>query len=266
MPELPDVEVYRRYFDAKALNRRIDAVHVEAPDLLSDTSPQGLGRLAHGHAFETTRRHGKYLFAGLDSGTWILMHFGMTGHLDYVEDPGDAPPHSQCLFSFGDSGALAYVATRKLGKIGTPSSPEAFVRAEDLGPDALTLDLDGFRDIAAGRRGQVKSWLMDQRSLAGIGNVYSDEILFQAGIHPRRPVGDLSGDDLARLHRSLRSVLERAIEAGADPQSMPEGFLLPEREEGGTCPRCGAQVASVSAAGRTAWFCPTCQPEHNGSG
>jgi formamidopyrimidine-DNA glycosylase len=261
MPELPDVEIYRRRLEDRALHQRIDTVHVAAPELLNDTSRQGLGRLAHGHRFSLARRHGKCLFAGLDSGSWIMLHFGMSGSLAYLERGEEPPRYCRCLFRFANRASLAYVARRKLGRIATPTSPRAYVDAEALGPDALDMDADAFAASAAKRRGQVKSWLMDQGSIAGIGNVYSDEILFQAGVHPRCAVGELSGKTLGRVHRCMHTVLEQAIDAAADPENMPDSFLIPKRKKGGRCPRCAGEIASVKAAGRTAWFCPNCQPQ-----
>lgn len=260
MPELPDVEVYRRYLSATSLHQRIDRVHLESPELLVGTSPQGLGRALHGRSLEEAQRHGKYLFAEVSGGRWLVMHFGMSGELRYFKrGEEDEPDYTQCLLLFGNGFNLAYVAPRKLGMIGLVASPQWLVEEKELGPDAMALDMDAFREQAAGRRGGVKSWLMDQSSIAGIGNIYSDEILFQAQIHPKRPVNDLDEDALARLYRAMRSVLERAVTAGADPSAMPSDFLLPHREPDGRCPRCDTPLESIQAGGRTAWFCPRCQ-------
>ncbi len=101
---------------------------------------------------------------------------------------------------------------------------------------------------------------MDQETLAGLGNVYSDEVLFHAGIHPKQPLEDLGPEQLSRLFRTLREVLETAIEAKVDPERMPADFLLPQREQGAGCPRCGAELETLKACGRTAYHCPRCQP------
>lgn len=132
--------------------------------------------------------------------------------------------------------------------------------ARTLGPDALTLGYADFRALAKGRRGSAKSWLMDQSILAGIGNIYSDEILFQAGIHPKRAVTDLDERVLEALHKALRRVLRLAIDAHAEPDHLPPGYLLPQRKAHGRCPRCGGSLAQLKAAGRTAYYCPQRQP------
>ena len=260
MPELPDVEVYRRYLDATALHQPIDRVEVDGPRLLRDSSPHGLGRRLKGRSFDAGRRHGKYLFATLDGGDTLVLHFGMTGRLDYARKPDDPPPHTACLFVFTNGARLAYVASRKLGRIAVAESPAAFVDAQALGPDALAIERDAFVEAGRKRRGGVKSWLTDQQRIAGIGNVYADEILYHAGIHPQRSLPDLDDDELRTLHRVMREVLEAAIAAGADPERMPADFLLPHRRKGGSCPGCRSRIRKLSVSGRTSWYCPACQP------
>lgn len=114
-------------------------------------------------------------------------------------------------------------------------------------------------EISASRRGSIKPWLMDQHSLAGLGNVYSDEILFQAKIHPRYPVSDLGNVLLEDLYYALKSVLRTAIDAHADPDQLPAYYLLPHRHKDGHCPRCHTAVQPVTVGGRTGWYCPKYQ-------
>lgn len=262
MPELPDVETFRRYFDAHGLNRCIAHTRVEAEELLDELTPQGLGRRLKGHAMTETRRHGKYLFARRESeDDWLVLHFGMSGFLQALEKGEDLPSHAAMALEFEDGGTLAYVAPRKLGRIGWTQSPEAYADAQELGPDALTIDRKTFVSAARDHRGGIKCWLMDQSAIAGIGNIYSDEILFQAGIHPKRPGRALEPSQANRLYEQMREVLEQAIAAKARPEDLPEGYLLPSRGEAVSCPRCGGSLASIKACGRTAWFCPQCQRE-----
>ncbi len=205
-------------------------------------------------------RHGKYLFGGLDGdGSCLALHFGMTGRLQYLKQSESAPDAVQCLIEFDNGARLAYIATRKLGKISLCDTPESLIQDQKLGPDALDISAKDFVQLASGRRGAVKSWLMNQQIMAGIGNVYSDEILFQTGLHPRRSMEDMTEDDLKRLHAALRKVLEAAIDAQADPQQMPDDFLLPQRREGGHCPSCKGEPETLRVGGRTAWYCPDCQ-------
>ncbi|NGX15329.1 Fpg/Nei family DNA glycosylase [Wenzhouxiangella sp. XN24] len=258
MPELPDVETWRRYLDATALHQEVDLVRVPAPRVLAGTTPQGLGHALKGRRIDETCRHGKYLFARLDTDGHLVLHFGMTGQLRYSRD-GESDCQATACIHFSNGAQLDYIAPRKLGRIALSGSVNGFVAAHQLGPDALSIDAEQFADLVQGRHGAVKSWLMNQHIMAGIGNVYSDEILFQARIHPRHQVKALDSDGLSALHEALHEVLEAAIEAGADPERMPESFLLPHRLDGGRCPCCDAPLDTTRVGGRTAWYCPRCQ-------
>lgn len=261
MPELPDVETFRRYVEATALHQKIVTAEVHAPRMLKGVSAARLAGALEGSAFASTARHGKYLFVALGRGGWLLMHFGMTGQLKYRKDGGEALAGARLVVRFANGYCLAGFWTRRLGRIGLVEEPAGFVEAEGLGPDALDSRLDraAFRKMLGGRRGMVKSALMDQGFIAGIGNIYSDEILFQAGIHPKAAARALDDDRANTLHRALRHVLRLAIERQADPERLPRSWLLPHRREGERCPRCGGAVDQLKVSGRSAYFCPDCQ-------
>ena len=259
MPELPDVETYKRYLDATSLRQKIENVDVEDARLLAGTTTRKLARALAHHRFERTHRHGKYLFAGLDSGQWLMMHFGLSGRLAYFKRTADTPPYTQVLIHFTNGSHLAYVEPRKLGRLALTDGPPQFVDRHRLGPDALTLGLREFLALADDRRGNIKSCLLDQHAIAGIGNVYGDEILFHARLHPQRMVRGLSKRDLRLLHRKLQYVLRRAIAVRADPVAMPRTWLLPHRRKGGHCPRCKAQLRQATIGGRPSYYCPRCQ-------
>ncbi len=259
MPEIPDVETYKRYFNKTSLHQRIRRVHVESPSILFETSPQGLGHALKHKSFQSTDSHGKYLFAAIEDDKWLVMHFGMTGEIKYFQHQKDMPKYTRFLITFENGCHLAYVAPRKLGRVGLVDTPQSLITGQHLGPDALEITGEQFHEQAMKRRGNVKSWLMAQSSIAGIGNVYSDEILFHARIHPKRSVSDLDEATVQRLYKAMQSVLKAAIDAGADPDEMPSSFLLPHRNKGAHCPVCGTRIATVKASGRTAWYCPKCQ-------
>ena len=260
MPELPDVDIFRRRLDRHGLDRPVRRTTVAAPDLLGGLTPQSLGRLLKNHPLVETRRHGKYLFAARDGRDgWLVLHFGMSGRIEPLDAGEEAPEHTGLAIAFDEEG-MAYVAPRRLGMIGWTENPEAFAEAHHLGPDALAVDRDAFVAALMAHHGMVKCWLMDQSRIAGIGNVYSDEILFQARWHPRCTAGALDRETAGELHGVMREVLEAAIEAGADAERLAADYLLAHRVQGGRCPRCGGEVASVDACGRTAWYCPACQP------
>ncbi|WP_323843803.1 Fpg/Nei family DNA glycosylase [Microbulbifer magnicolonia] len=259
MPELPEVELFRRYFNATALHQSIDRTQVLAPSLLVDASPQGLGRALKRNRFQSTSRHGKYLFAQLDTGKCLVLHFGMSGRLDYGKRDRGPPEYTRFSVRFESGYQLDYVAPRKLGRIALTDSPEAWVAQRQLGPDALAIGEEEFVHLAGGRRAGVKSWLMDQQSIAGIGNEYSDEILFHAGMHPQRKLTELRKSDFGRLFKKMRAVLQTAIDSDVDAEQLPRAFLLPHRHRDGRCPGCDVRLETVKVAGRTAWFCPKCQ-------
>lgn len=259
MPELPDVEVFRRYLRRRALHRRVEGVDVRS-SRVHQVSPSTLRRRLQGHRLESSHRHGKLLFVGLDdSAGALVLHFGMTGFVRYYRDEADEPGHARLVLALDDGHRLAYDDQRTFGRVDVADDPEAYVQERELGPDALSASERVFVERLAGRSGSVKAALMDQHVLAGIGNVYSDEILFHARLHPAADVASLSDDELRGLHRATQHVLRRAIDAKADVDRMPRTWLLPHRQRGGRCPRCGEAVQRRNVSGRTAWLCPSCQ-------
>jgi len=259
MPELPDVETFRRYMNATALHRRIERVHVEDTSVLEGTTAQALGRHLKHRQLENTSRRGKYLFAELDEGGALVLHFGMTGHLEYARHRAPSPDYTVMTIEFEDDSRLFYVAPRKLGHIAFTESVEAFIEKHGLGPDALSLEIESFRQLASTHHGAAKSFLMNQNIISGIGNVYADEVLFQAGIDPGRRIDTLDNEALTEMHHQLQRVLDAAIAAKADPDAMPDSFLLPHRTDGEQCPRCGGPLKQRRINGRSTYFCPRCQ-------
>jgi len=259
MPELPDVEVFKRYLDATALHKTIIAVEVKSAGILKGVSPGVLAKTLRTRQFHSTHRHGKHLLVALDQGPWLTLHFGMTGYLKYFKQMEKDPEHDRLLVSFDNGFHLAYVCQRKFGAVGLTDAVDSFIDEKQLGPDVLSLDLDGFRQALQGRRGTVKSFLMHQQYLAGIGNVYSDEMLFQSKLHPKSPVNKLQTETVQRLFQAMQDVLHEAIDAQADPDRLPASFLIPHRRRIGTCPRCRGDLRKISVAGRSAYYCPACQ-------
>ncbi len=261
MPELPDVEVFKQYLDSTSLHQKIGSVEVRNKMILGEVSANKLRKTLEGRELESTRRHGKHLFVQLDNDDWLMLHFGMTGWLKYFKDPKDEPSHARLLITFQNGYHLAFDCQRMLGKVDLIEDPEGFIEKRKLGPDLLDLDFPSFRKLLGGRRGAIKSALMNQRIVAGVGNIYSDEILFQARIHPGTGVAGLDEEGLKKLFEETRRVLRTAIENQADPDKLPGSFLLPHRREGEKCPRGNGRIERIKAAGRTAYFCPACQPQ-----
>src|SRR4029077_5283894 len=259
MPELPDVEMFKRYLDATSLHQRIDDVDVRSTYILKDVTARELARGLKGRRFESSRRHGKHLFVRADGKLWLRLHFGMTGSLEYFKDDRQAPRHTRVLFAFADNRRLAFDDQRQFGQIGLLKDVDEFLKERALGPDALDLDLGEFRKIMGKRRGAVKSILMNQRLIAGIGNLYADEILFRARMHPATEISRLGDKALTKLFQAAHDILGKAITVKADVDRMPKSWLLPRRGKGGKCPRCGRKLRSARIGRRTAWFCAHCQ-------
>jgi formamidopyrimidine-DNA glycosylase len=261
MPELPDVEVFRRRL-VGALDKRIDAVAVQNRRVLAGLAPGRLQADLAGHRFRAARRHGKHLFAQIDAGPWLAMHFGMTGEIKYFTGDDPTPDFDRLRIDFVNGAHLAYYDPRLLGRLRLIDDPDRFIADKPLGPDALDPDFDyrGFTAVLDGARCGIKALLMDQTTIAGIGNIYSDEILFQARIHPQTKVGDLDARARQRLYRAMKAVLKKAIAREADPDRLPSNYLIPHRRAGERCPRCGGNVARVALGGRSSYFCPRCQP------
>ena len=264
MPELPDVENYGRYLKRHALKKRITGVQVGDRRALDHITAGRLQKQLIGARFTATRRHGKHLLVRVSTGGWLTMHFGMTGSLAFFKKDKDEPSHDRVRFDFGAAGHLGYIDPRLFGRVGFVDDAEAFIRAHGLGPDALDPKLTParFTEALAGGGG-LKATLMDQSRIAGIGNVFADEILFQTRLHPLAETKRLSPAQIKALLLAIRKVLKTAIAAGAGAEGywerLPRTYLLRQREKRGVCPRGHGPLSIMKAAGRTTYFCGRCQ-------
>ena len=265
MPELPDVEGFKRVLTRNALRKTIERVVVSDARILGKLPARAFASRLQGAKLAAARRHGKHLMAKLDRGGWLTLHFGMSGALRFLRSCDEEPPFTRVRLDFANDGCLAYTNKRMIGHVGLVEDAAGFITDEKLGPDALDrrVDFDAFKSAVAGIKRDVKSILMDQGIIAGIGNIYSDEILFQARINPAEQMGDLTPGQIKRLFLEMREVLETAIAHGAGAEQfierLPSGFLIPERKKGGRCPRCRSLLKVLKIGGRTAYCCPRCQ-------
>lgn len=274
MPELPDVEGFRRLLDSCARDRRIRRVEVYDAGVLHDVSENRLRRELEGRRFTEPRRHGKWLLAPTaaaaadaaadgeaDStpGPTLLLHFGMTGLLVCATPADERHPHDRVAFTLGPDRQLRFRDQRKLKGLwlADESRPARVLHAQ--GPDATAVSRQDFDALLRARRGTVKSVLTDQSLIAGIGNLLADEILWRARLHPARRAGALTGDERARLHRDMRSVLRSSVRAERVP-SRPSWLTGHRDDPRDTCPRCGTALHHARTAGRATVSCPHCQP------
>lgn len=257
MPELPDVEGFRRVLADGAKGRPIEAVEVIDRGMLRRGSPEVLGRALEGKRFREPRRHGKWLIAPVGEAC-VLMHFGMTGLLEWTGRDAERHRHDRIVFVCR-GGELRYRNMRRFGGVW-------LVRAEEereqvtgrLGPDAQDLSREEFHQLIAGRRGQIKAALMDQKLLAGVGNLLADEMLWRARLDPRAPASALRPQRRDALYDALREVLRGSIPAGRVPHGKNWITAVRDEKDPG-CPRCGSRLRKATVAGRTAAWCPRCQ-------
>lgn len=280
MPELPEVETTARGLRARIVGRRIVAAGgMDWPRMLPNAAPELVEAAVVGRTVAAIGRRGKYLLLGLDGDWWLVIHRKMSGNL--VLEPSAAPVarHTHFTLTFDDATRLSFVDPRKFGRIylfdGEPALA-AFL-SERLGVEPLSdLTLAGLRDLLSGRRGRLKSVLLDQRVLAGIGNLYADEILWEARLHPERAASSLTRAELGRLFAATQNVLTNAIERrgtslsdyvdDAGEPGTNQDFLNVYGRAGLPCLRCARTIERLVIAQRGTWLCQRCQrPKRAGS-
>lgn len=254
MPELPEVETFARYFASHALGQRIERVEVLDERILTQRR-EAFAKALKGRAFEEVRRHGKHLFASAST-TWLHLHFGMSGDLSYYRDDPQ-PRFARVIFSFENGAKLAFEDMRLFGLAEVLDSPDAFIERARLGPDPLDpkFTFARFDALLEKRKGAIKSLLMTQEILAGMGNLYVDETLFATSIHPRRPVHKLRDTERKAIFTSMRRILRTAITRHAKGKDLPGSALMHHREDGERCPMCGGSIRRAVVFGRTTYFC-----------
>lgn len=259
MPELPEVETFKRYLDGTSLHQRIANVEVQDSYVLKHVSASELTRRLKGRRFEKSHRHGKHLFVRASDKLWLRLHFGMTGSLDYLKHDQITSKTARVIFRFTNSCRLAFDDQRKFGEVELIEDIEQFLQTRGLGPDALEISFPQFKAMLGKHRSSVKAILLNQQLIAGIGNLYADEILFRARMHPATDAARLRDRDVTQLFRATRHVLGKAIALKTDFNRLPRSWLLTHREKRGRCPRCGRALKSATVGGRTSWFCVECQ-------
>ncbi|MDX6556789.1 MAG: formamidopyrimidine-DNA glycosylase [Miltoncostaeaceae bacterium] len=275
MPELPEVETIRRQLAERIPGRTVARAEVLDAKLVSPETPEGFLEQVVGRRIEAVDRRAKYLLLPLDSGDTLTIHLRMTGRLHWrAGEPPEVERHLRARFDLDDGSTLTYGDLRRFGRAwivpGDLEDPEAYW-AERAGIEPLTPQFTTrvLTALLEGRRRAVKPVLLDQKLVAGLGNMYVDEALFGARVHPLRPAGDLDPEELKRLHRTIRSVLATAVEAGgASIDSYRDGLgekgrmqdlLKVHLHAGEPCPRCGTTILKTRVAQRGTYWCPTCQ-------
>lgn len=259
MPELPEVEMARRLLQNRALHQKIKAATVRDGRILHAVSANDLEKALAGRQFSSALRHGKRLFLQIDPSQWLTLHLGLTGWPIILEKGGIEPRHTRLRIDFEGGAALALDDPRIFGQVGLTASPQAFLTERGIGPDALQMDREFFLAAMSGRRGKIKPALLDQGLIAGLGNLYADEALFQSGICPQARC--LKQERLESLFCAIQEVLRTSLACNTDFEKLPRSYLLPHRRPGGACPWDGAALEKIKIAGRTSHYCPLHQKE-----
>jgi formamidopyrimidine-DNA glycosylase len=273
VPELPEVETVRAQLEPVLTGRRFERVEIRDPRLVRPYEPAEVAAELEGERVAAVERRGKYLIVRFESDRVLLIHLRMTGSLRHSRDGLDEDPHRRAVVRLDDGSDVAYRDVRRFGTwlVLEPGelTPYLATRVGDEPLDALFTAVR-LGERLAKRRAPIKAALLDQRTLAGLGNIYVDEALWRARINPLRPADRLDRNELQRLHRAIRATLEAGI---ARQGSTLRDYALPDGgsgsmqdefkvygREGEPCDRCGTPIAKTRVGGRGTWFCPTCQP------
>ena len=262
MPELPEVETIARALAPRLRGRRIVSAEFRCLRVLRGDPDATAAGLAD-RKVEAVRRHGKFIEIALEGGSALVVHLGMTGKLLLDGVPGK---HTHAILTL-DRGTLLYDDSRQFGRLELSDGlPE---RVRKLGPEPLEVPLAEFAERLHARKTRMKALLLDQRFVRGIGNIYADEALFRAGIHPLATAARLRRDRVKKLHAAIRKVLREAIRAGGssisdyvDVDGRQGSFQVRHNVYGKTgefCPRCGTRIRRILVAQRGTHFCPRCQ-------
>ncbi len=272
MPELPEVETIRRSLSARLLARRIERFEAALPKAVKGIAPEEASARLAGQIIGGLSRRGKYLLLELANGDQLAFHLRMTGQLLLQEAGAERDPHTRLVFALDGREELRYVDQRKFGGFhylaGGGDLPAGLA---DLGPEPLGAKFtqEYLANCLARRRIPIKGALLDQKMIAGIGNIYADEILHRAGIAPHRRADSLTPQELGALYASIRATLADGIAHRGttrrnyvDGDGRPGGYqekLAVYGRAGRPCPQCGAAVDRVRLCGRGTYYCPECQ-------
>jgi formamidopyrimidine-DNA glycosylase len=263
MPELPEVETYRRYFEETSLYQPITDVYVQDTKLLT-TDYELLNQQLRNRQFTGTKRVGKNLFAQLDAPYWVHFHFGMTGDLAYFKDDEDTPRFARIIFKFANGFKLGFLCPRKFERIGIVEDIDEYLNRKKINKDALEISIPELAKTLNKKKAPIKSVLLDQSTVAGIGNWIVDEVLFQAQIHPEKIANQLTDKEITSIHHAIQFVIQTAIELQAHYDDFPDDFLIHARGWGslstqdvrtGKCPKCGMPITILKVGGRTTYVC-----------
>lgn len=254
MPELPEVENYRKYIAGTSLDQKVVRVEI-ADGKVVDYDEGSFVAALEGKRFVRTDRVGKYLFVETDGGEHLMMHFGMTGSPRYYRDLADAPRHGRVIFHFENDFHLAFNCPRKFGRLTLTTGVAAYCNKKKIGPDAAKISWKDFEKRIKGRKTPIKAALMNQSILAGVGNWIVDEVLYQARMHPEERVVDLSEQDLKLVYDKMDFVIGTALRLEAHFPDFPADFMIHSRwTDAGRPDAPRIVLEKIKVGGRSTYF------------
>jgi formamidopyrimidine-DNA glycosylase len=275
MPELPEVEHVVRALRRAVLGRQIVVAEIRLPKLVAPTSPRAFNNRLKGSRISGLGRRGKFILIELDSGKVLLVHLRMTGKFALLTPDDSLPPHAHAVFYLDDERRLVFRDQRQFGvmRLVAGSRLRKTKGIAELAPEPFSdeFSLDYLKDTLGKSRRTIKTLLLDQTRVLGLGNIYAAEALFRAGINPFKTASDLSPKRVARLHQAIRDVLRAAVSGSSTTRINLEnrnGFSYGEafgkvwqvyEREGQPCFKCGSRVRRLSHGGRSTYWCPRCQ-------
>lgn len=255
MPELPEVHNFKQYFDAAAIGQTIDRMEIHDDRIIRNMSGPAFADALAGRAIIGSIRRGKYLFSQLDNGHDVLLHFGMTGDLNLYQEPADRGRFEKFAFHFRDGNILGFEDSRLFARILYLEDRDAYIEEKKLGPDALDLEAGYFVDKIRGRKTTIKGALLNQSIVAGLGNLYVDDLCYRLNIHPATRVDSLSKDQLLAIRAKIVEMMTYATNNAPYYRDYPEKwFWHTWRKEGGVDPETGGEVKIIKVAGRTTYY------------
>jgi len=264
VPELPEVETERTRLAAAVAGRKIVSARIDDARLTRPDDPEAVAAVLAGDRIDAVERRGKYIVVRLASGNTLLVHLRMTGGFRY-----EPASHERAVLELDGGGRVAYRDTRRFGTwLLTDAEDADRIIAVKNGPEPLERGFTAafLAGRLAGRTAPLKAAILDQRTVAGLGNIYADEALWHSRLHPQRPAGELTADEVAALREAIRKALKLGIKRGGATlydQAYAGGAMQHEfrvyGRAGEPCERCGTPIAKTVVGGRGTSYCPTCQ-------
>lgn len=272
MPEMPEVEIIKRYLDDKLVGKNIKDICIKLDRLIKYPSPSKFERRVKGKTISAVIRKGKYIWLEIDKGYKVIFHLRMTGALVYSSE-GEVLDSARIVFSFNDSSVLCYYDTRTLGAVYCIATEETGVISAlgNMGAEPLSKEFSPkyLANILAGKSTKIKTFIIKQEYIGGVGNIYADEALFLANIHPLRSASSLNSKEIKKLHKAINKVISEGIKDGgttfrdyrngAGEKGRHQEKLNVYARKGMPCTVCNTVIEKITVGGRGSHYCPRCQ-------